>query len=65
MTICIKYYLSQNVPTFSFLHILYSKVIEMSMLKSYCFDFVIEKVPVQSLFKAQNGDFFSFFYQLA
>ena len=35
------------------------------MLKSYCFDFIIEKVPVLSLFEAQNGDFFLFFYQLA
>ena len=35
------------------------------MLKSYCFDFIIEKIPVLSLFEAQNGDFFLFFYQLA
>ena len=35
------------------------------MLKSYCFDFIIEKVPVLSLFEARNGDFFLFFYQLA
>ena len=61
MPICVKYYLSQTVPPLS----LYSKVIEMSMLKSYCFDFIIEKVPVLSLFEAQNGDFFLFFYQLA
>ena len=65
MPICVKYYLSQTVPPFLFLHILYSKVIEMSMLKSYCFDFIIEKVPVLSFFEAQNGDFFLFFYQLA
>ena len=35
------------------------------MLKSYCFDFIIEKVPVLNLFEAQNGDFFLFFYQFA
>ena len=57
MPICVKYYLSQTVLTLSLsIYII---------LKSYCFDFIIEKVPVLSLFEARNGDFFLFFYQLA